>query len=204
MLALTDDAGTVRTQYNYSSFGETTQTGEQSDNSLQYTGRENDNTGLHYYRARYYDPQLKRFLNEDPIGFRGGDVNLYGYVGNNSINRRDPLGLWYVDVNVSGGNIAGGTAGVMINDTGIYPYVGGGLTTPGVSVSTTWSPNNPTPGLNVGLQGSGGGYAGQIGIDANGNSFVEIGAGGPSGVFGGAYYVFGHYLTPQSKQPCNK
>ncbi len=203
VIALTDDQGQTQTTYAYSPFGEVSQTGEASDNSLQYTGRENDNTGLDYYRARYYDPQLKRFISEDPIGLVGG-INLYAYVGNNPVNQKDPLGLWYVDINVSGGYIGGGTAGVMINDTGIYPYIGGGLSTPGVSVSTTWSPNDPTPGLNVGLQGSGGGYAGQIGIDPNGNPFVEVGAGGPSGVFGGAYYVFGPYLTPQPKQPCNK
>lgn len=93
IIALTDEAGAVRTQYNYSSFGEATQTGDASDNSLQYTGRENDNTGLHYYRARYYDPQLKRFISEDPIGLAGGDVNFYAYVENNPVNKIDPLGL---------------------------------------------------------------------------------------------------------------
>ena len=203
VIALADNSGNVMTQYKYSPFGETVATGEASDNSLQYTGRENDNTGLDYYRARYYDPQLKRFITEDPIGLRGG-INVYAYVGNKPANRKDPLGLWYIDINVSGGYGIGGTAGVMINDTGIYPYAGGGVATPGASVSTTWSPNNPTPGWNFGVQGSSGGYAGQIGIDSKGGSFGEFGAGGPSGVFGGVYYVFGPYLTPQPKQPCNK
>jgi len=49
---------------------------------------------LHYYRARWYDPQIGRFISEDPIGFAGGDVNLYGYVENNAINYSDPSGLF--------------------------------------------------------------------------------------------------------------
>lgn len=45
-----------------------------------------------YYRARYYDSQVGRFISEDPIGFRGG-IDLYAYVGNNPIDLRDPRGL---------------------------------------------------------------------------------------------------------------
>jgi RHS repeat-associated protein len=57
------------------------------------TGREFDKeTGLYYYRARYYDPMEGRFISKDPIGFDGGDVNLYGYVQNNTINNTDPNG----------------------------------------------------------------------------------------------------------------
>ncbi|MFH1154915.1 MAG: RHS repeat-associated core domain-containing protein [Pseudomonadota bacterium] len=44
-------------------------------------------------RARYYDPEVGRFISEDPIGFDGGDVNLYAYVLNNPVNRTDPWGL---------------------------------------------------------------------------------------------------------------
>jgi RHS repeat-associated protein len=46
-----------------------------------------------HYRARMYDPQLGRFISEDPIGFAGGDVNLYGYVWSNPISFTDPMGL---------------------------------------------------------------------------------------------------------------
>ncbi len=60
-----------------------------------YTGREYDSfTGLHYYRARWYDSQIGRFISEDPIGFAGGDVNLYCYVWNNPLTYKDPYGLW--------------------------------------------------------------------------------------------------------------
>jgi RHS repeat-associated protein len=51
-----------------------------------------DGTGLYYYRARYYHPQLQRFISEDPIGFAGGDANLHAYVGNDPVNATDPSG----------------------------------------------------------------------------------------------------------------
>ena len=61
----------------------------------QFTGREFDSfSGLQFSRARFYDPRLGRFISEDPIGFAGGDINLYGYVGNRPLNRKDPLGLF--------------------------------------------------------------------------------------------------------------
>jgi RHS repeat-associated protein len=47
---------------------------------------------FYYYRARWYDPAAKRFITEDPIGLDGG-INLYAYVGNNPINKIDPMGL---------------------------------------------------------------------------------------------------------------
>ena len=83
----------MQTQYTYEPFGQTTVSGATNTNSFQYTGRENDGTGLYYYRARYYHPVLQRFISADPIRFRGGDINLYGYVLNDPVNFVDPLGL---------------------------------------------------------------------------------------------------------------
>ena len=60
---------------------------------MQYTGRENDHNGLYYYRARYYDPVLKRFLSEDPIGLAGGSLSFYAYVNGNPVSLTDALGL---------------------------------------------------------------------------------------------------------------
>ena len=63
--------------------------------SYRYTGREYDeDIGLYYYRNRWYDPETGRFISEDPIGFAGGDINLYGYVGNNPYGYIDPFGFW--------------------------------------------------------------------------------------------------------------
>ena len=53
--------------------------------------RENDQTGLYFYRARYYDPTTGRFVSEDPIRFNAG-VNFYSYVHNNPLGFRDPSG----------------------------------------------------------------------------------------------------------------
>ena|SRR6266849_2945757 len=74
-------------------FYETTSSGAATSNSFVYTGRELDATGLYFYRARYYNPQLQRFISEDPIGFNGGDVNLYAYVWNSTLVSSSPRRL---------------------------------------------------------------------------------------------------------------
>jgi RHS repeat-associated protein len=91
-LALTDSTGTVQTQYSYEPFGKTTATGSASSSTFQYTGRENDGTGMYYYLARYYNPTLGRFISEDPAGFGGGDANFYVYAGNGPADYIDPSG----------------------------------------------------------------------------------------------------------------
>ena len=92
-VALADGSGVVATEHSYEPFGTVTATGTGSGNELQYTGREDDGTGVYYYRARYYHPGLQRFLSEDPIEFMGGDTNLYAYVANDPIGNGDPYGL---------------------------------------------------------------------------------------------------------------
>jgi RHS repeat-associated protein len=91
--AITDGVGTVQTRYTVDPFGNTVQSGTSSTNSFAYTGRENDGTGLYYYRARYYNPAIGRFVTEDPIGFASGQANLYAYVNDDPINGYDPFGL---------------------------------------------------------------------------------------------------------------
>jgi RHS repeat-associated protein len=97
-VALSDGAGALPTSYTYAPFGAASLTGSATANAFDYTGRENDGTGLHYYRARYYHPTLQRFISEDPIGIRGGDVDFYAYVANNPMGQRDPLGLQAVPI----------------------------------------------------------------------------------------------------------
>ncbi len=90
-----DGAGTILQTYVYDAVGNiASQTGTAFNPYYSYTGREYDTeSGLYYYRARYYDSSIGRFLSEDPIGFEGGDVNLYSYVKNSPINFIDPFGL---------------------------------------------------------------------------------------------------------------
>jgi len=93
VIALVDDTGATMTTYVYDAFGNVTASGETSDNPFQYTARENDGTGLYYYRARYYSPEMQRFISEDPVRMKGG-INFFAYVQNNPINMADPHGLW--------------------------------------------------------------------------------------------------------------
>jgi len=87
-----------------------------------------------YYRARYYHPGLQRFISEDPIGFAGGDFNIYAYGRNNPMRFTDPLGLWYFDFGFN------------------LPVLG-----PGAGVSLDFQFNNDcfniVPGLYVGAPG---------------------------------------------------
>lgn len=92
-VTITNSSGTSVDSNSYDSFGNATNASFSS--RYQYTGREADPlTGLSFYRARWHDSGLGRFLSEDPIGFVGGNINLYGYVNNNPSSSVDPSGLF--------------------------------------------------------------------------------------------------------------
>lgn len=114
-LALTNTGGVTDTTYASEPFGRTTQTGS-STNAFQFTGRENDGTGLFYFRARYYSPTLQRFINEDPLGLKSGDENFYAYTFNSPTNLTDPSGLLVIG---AGGSFAGGGLGVVDGAAGV-------------------------------------------------------------------------------------
>jgi RHS repeat-associated protein len=148
--ALTDSSGAVQTRYNYESFGKTEMTlddGHGALNPFRYTGRELDETGDYYYRARYYDPGVGRFTSEDPIGFAGGG-NLFAYAKNSPTNLTDPFGLWTFGIGI------GGTAGAAgaISGSGMLVLDGHG---------------------NIGLIFSGGG-GGMGGISASGDLMFQV------------------------------
>jgi RHS repeat-associated protein len=120
--SLANGAGALAQTYTFDSFGKQTASTGSLTTPFQYTGRESDpETGLYYYRARYYDAATGRFLSEDPLGtdgggfdfyrfkyydpmarsiprevrtgFRGG-LNFYRYATGNPANFNDPFGLW--------------------------------------------------------------------------------------------------------------
>jgi RHS repeat-associated protein len=94
VLALFNSSNTVVNQYSYLPFGEAQSTSEGVANSLRFAGRELESqSGLYYNNARWYDPQLHRFISEDPIGIEGG-LNLYSYTDNDPVNFEDILGLF--------------------------------------------------------------------------------------------------------------
>ncbi len=98
---LSDAAGNTVATYVYGAFGNTTAQSGSANNSYRYTGRELDpDSGLMYYRARYYSPDMGRFISQDSIGYDGG-INLYAYVGNSPIHRVDPSGnFWDVALDI--------------------------------------------------------------------------------------------------------
>lgn len=104
-MTLTDGAAMVQTLYTYEPFGATAASGTTNPNPIQFMGRENDGTGLYFYRARYYDPQRQRFVSADPLGFAGG-INEYEFVRSNPATFTDPFGLRICvgKVRVLGGN----------------------------------------------------------------------------------------------------
>lgn len=96
---LVDSSGNSINQTSYSAFGKIiAQTDPAKSDRYTFTGREYDKeTGLYYYRARYYDPDLGSFISQDPIGFDAGDTNLKRYVGNGPGNATDPTGTQIVE-----------------------------------------------------------------------------------------------------------
>jgi len=97
-VAMTDGSQAVVNRYAYTPYGQIVGKAESVPQPFQYVGQSGvmaEPNGFYYMRARYYDPEVGRFVSEDPIGFEGGDVNLYAYVQNNPVNRVDPTGLYW-------------------------------------------------------------------------------------------------------------
>ena len=102
VVAVTDDAGSVVNRYAYDSYGNILESVEGVAQPYRFTGREYDGeAGLYHYRGRSYDALTGRFLQEDPAGFGGGDLNLYRYVWNSPANFVDPFGLSASDYGTS-------------------------------------------------------------------------------------------------------
>ncbi|WP_249027737.1 RHS repeat domain-containing protein [Xanthomonas albilineans] len=219
---LTDTNGNAVQRYDYDPYGTTTQSSTSYNNPYQYTGREHDQSGLYYYRARYYTAELGRFISEDPLQLAAG-VNIYAYVGEGPINRIDPSGLWTVNVGLSGNiNIPlygaigfGGTGfvGIAYDGTHFAFYggggggVGGGV---GGSVGVQFGGSNAKSVCDLagpfafasasGGEGVIGGVDGYIGKASDGsmiyggNGLVGVGAGSPVSGAAGVTYTWVHQM----------
>jgi RHS repeat-associated protein len=203
-IALTNPSGTVKSQFKYEPFGRTTVSGDTTTNRYRWTGREDEEMDLYYLRGRYYSQELHRFISRDPVGFAGGDPNLYSYAGNSPTNFADVMGLYGLPTSVGPGGWG---------DPGGVPYGHGGIGAPGgqaqaggvplevsVIVVTGWNevsgPFGPfsfgftaeSPVGGVGAVGGLQGFAGAAGKVWNSpNTGIGL-IGGGVGLIGGAKY----------------
>jgi RHS repeat-associated protein len=97
VISLSNSNAGLTNSYVYDSFGNVTASTGTLTNPFQFTARDADSeSGLYYYRARYYAPQIGRFLSEDPIRFEGG-IDFFAYVHNNPARFKDSSGLLGID-----------------------------------------------------------------------------------------------------------
>ncbi len=134
-VAITDMNQNIVNSYAYDPFGQIIAQQETIPQPFKYVGQYGvmaEPNGLYYMRARYYDPSVGRFISEDPLGFGGGDVNLYAYVRGNPVTFVDPFGLFDLPllpqgaVNAIAGFGDGLTLGVgraLRNSAGLSPMV---------------------------------------------------------------------------------
>lgn len=147
--------------------------------------------------SSHYDPSIGRWTTKDPIGFNGGDTNLYSYVNGNPMSAIDPSGLWGITIGIGIGGYLGGGADVA---GGIYVgsqdghifggFYGSGSTGfgggAGVGVQGTFYPNaNSIPGSSLNYNANWGVFSGTRVNDLNtGNSTgygFGLGIGSPRG-----------------------
>jgi RHS repeat-associated protein len=102
---ITDNTGAVQDTISYDGWGNVlSETHPAWGDRYKWTGRELDNqTGLQYNRARWYDPTTGRWTSQDPLGFEAGDSNLYRYVMNEQRSLTDPSGLQRWNTQISTG-----------------------------------------------------------------------------------------------------
>ena len=130
-VAATDEAGNLLWREAYRPYGSRLLKEDGGTNDTWFTGKQEDSgTGLSYFGARWYDPNIGRFMAIDPVGFKEDDIhsfNRYTYVANNPYRYVDPDGRAHVAPRFGGSTAAGGSfsgPGAITGGRGIY--VGGG------------------------------------------------------------------------------
>jgi RHS repeat-associated protein len=116
VVAVSDNAGALLNANAYDPYGVPASS---NLGRFQYTGQAwLPELALYHYKARAYSPALGRFLQTDPVGYEGGDFNLYAYVANDPLNRADPTGFCDTFVNcLTGGTFANGDGTVTVESS---------------------------------------------------------------------------------------
>jgi len=95
-VAASDESGSLLWRKSYDPYGDKRTDGEGDSNAIAYTGKKHDDvTGLTYMGARYYDPEVGRFMGMDAVGFQDDSpitFNRYAYANNNPYKYKDPDG----------------------------------------------------------------------------------------------------------------
>jgi RHS repeat-associated protein len=193
-IAVTDQTQAMVNKYAYDPFGNIANQVEAVTQPFKFVGQfgvMTEPNGFYCMRARYYDPEVGRFISEDPIGFDGGDVNLYAYVQNNPILIIDPNGEWgQIVAGAIYGGISGFTAGAIKGNiwAGIAGGVAGGVV--GAAVGTVMPAASGYIGSMVGgaISGMiGGAVAGGVASGISGTSITKgVVIGGAVGLGSGA------------------
>jgi RHS repeat-associated protein len=178
-LALTDAGGAVVAAFAYDPYGRVVARSGSATTAFTYVGAYGvmeEPGDLFFMKHRYFDAVTGRFIQRDPIGFWGGQSNLYAYVGGAPVNSIDPNGLcdshWY-DVGGRGGNLLGLSA-IIIN-------VARGINTLGIGLSTgvILGVNAPNIAIAAGVYTLGSVIVGlgkdtYVNHDFDGKKFIEL------------------------------
>ena len=197
-----NDAQNTTDTYSYEAFGNLMSSTGTTANPYKYVGSlgyYQTGSSLQHLGARYYMPEVGRFVQRDPLRI-AENLLPYAYAGNSPVNYVDPFGLDYTDFCVSGGAWVGGCAGVMMCSSGNYEYHGFGFTTPGVAASLTWSPLEPSPGYQAAMQLTCPKGTVQIGWTFGEGPFCELGAGYGFGISAMCIHV--DAPGPKPNGPC--